>query len=101
MDLEESYDYKTGERRLSPDGIPQWTLTLAMKPANARPSIAQVSIASSVRPDVDPGERPVFGGLQARFWQSNKGGRANSGVMFTADTVSTAVTDYADTAVAA
>jgi len=32
----------------------------------------------------------VFGGLQARYWQSNKGGRANSGVMFTADTVSSA-----------
>lgn len=85
MDLEESYDRKSGERRMSPDGVPQWTLTLAMKPEDDWPSIAQISINSATRPELSEGGRPVFGGLKARHWKNAKG---NSGVMLTADTVS-------------
>lgn len=87
IDLEPAYDYRTGERRTSPDGIPQWTLTLAMRPENARPSIAQISIASATELKLVPGVVPVFGGLQARYWQG-KSNPATSGVMFTAESVS-------------
>ncbi len=91
LGCEPSTDYKTGERRLSPDGVPQWTLSVALQPDNARASIAEISIASNTEPDVHQGGRPVFEGLQARHWTSNKGGRSSSGVMLTAESVSTPV----------
>lgn len=87
LPLEPNLDYRTQEQRLSPDGVPQWTLSVLLSPEDQQNGLVEISIASPTEPKFVEGVIPRFDGLRARFWQSNRNGRQSAGLMVTAEAV--------------
>ncbi len=81
-------DFDSGIQKATPEGMPIWKIRLLTRDGeddSRRPDLTEVKVPALSKPMVDPGVKPMFGGLVGLVWSSNGSG----GVSLRADSMST------------